>query len=407
MALASTSRVQVAYIREAVFGTTPAVGTPKDLRITGETLDFNVTKEQSAEINASRAVSSVIPVGAAASGGVQSEMQYGELDDLLATTLQSGWVAYGTGGVGTTFTADFTATTITASAAPTGGSAFTTLKRGQWFKINAPSNANHGKFARVSKTTAPTSTVVTVDANTPLVVGSAVANVSLSSSRLTNGTTQVSYTIERKVLDNGTFMSYRGMTPSKFTLNIQSAALSNASFEFMGKDMVVSDTATLLPGGGTTTPSLAYDIHSGVSGTGCVVWIDGPMVGSYIKTLTFDYDNALRAQDALCTLGAVGIGSGQIVCTMSAQIYFANVDLYNKFISNAYPEFVFSSVDPVGNGYFFTLPRANISTVKTNASGKDQDMMLDVTFTCVRDAGNAVADLRQVVFIDRVGVALT
>ena len=59
------------------------------------------------------------------------------------------------------------------------------------------------------------------------------------------------------------------------------------------------------------------------------------------------------------------------------------------------------------NGYFFTFPRANLSSVKTNMSGKDQDQMLDVTFSCVRDAANADPALRKVMFIDRVGAAVT
>lgn len=407
MSLASTSRGQIAYIEEATFGVIPVAGTPRDLRITGESLDYAITKEQSAEINSTRAVSSVVPVGATTSGGLQGEMQYAEYDEFMAAVLQNDFAAYGTNGVGTTFTADFTATTITAAVAPTGANAFTTLKKGQWFKINAPTSANHGKFLRVSKTTAPTSTVITLDTNTPAVVVASVANCSVATSRLTNGTDQRSYSIERKVLDNGTFMTYRGQTASKLSLSIQSGSLSSISIDFMGKDMIVDDSATNLPGGGTTTASYAYDIHSGVSGTDCQIWIDGPLTGTYVKSLTFDYDNALRAQDALCVLGSVGIGSGQIVCTMSAQIYFANIDLYNSFLANEYPEVIFSSIDPVGNGYFFTLPRANISTVKTNMGAKDQDMMLDVTFTCVRDAGNADATLRQVVFIDRVGAAVS
>lgn len=404
--LASTGRGQIAYILEAVFGVTPGAGTPKDLRVTGETLDYAITKEQSAEINSTRAVSSVVATGATTSGGINAEMQYGEFDPLIAATLQSTWAAFGTNGVGSTFTADFTTTTITASVATAGANAFTTLKKGQWFKLQA-GVLNVGKYFRVSKTTAPTSTVITLDPATPAVAETAAAGNTISTSRLTNGTTQTSYTIERKALDVGVFMAYRGQTPSKMSVGIQSGSLSSLTFDFMGKDMVISGSATNLPGGGTTTPSLNYDIHSGVSGITCQFWYDGvPLTGTYVKSITFDYDNALRAQDAVCTLGSVGVASGQIVSTCTMQIYFADATIYQDFLINKYPEIVFSSVDPVGNGYFFTLPKANISSVKTNMAAKDQDMMLDITFTCVRDASNADASLRQVVFIDRVGAAV-
>lgn len=403
MALASTSRGQIAYIAEATFGVTPGVGTPRNLRVTGESLDFNISKEMSAEINANRAVSSVVAVGAAASGGVQGELSYLEWDTLMAGTLQSSFAVYGTNGVGTSFTADFTTTTITASAAPTGGSAFTTLKKGQWFRLTT-GGINNGKYFRVSKSTAPTSTVITLDPGTPAVVGSSVAGCAVSTSRLTNGTTQPSFTIERFNGDITQYAAYRGMTPSKLSIAIQSGGLTSVSFDFMGKDQAPLQGTTTLPG--AATESYGYDIHSGVSGTDCQFWVNGvPLTGTYVKSMTLDYDNALRAQDAICTLGAVSIASGQIVCTITAQIYFADASLYTLFLNNSYPEVSFSSLDPQGNGYFFTVPRANISTVKTNMGAKDQDMMLDVTFTCVRDAANADATLRQVIFIDRVGVA--
>lgn len=403
MPFASTSGGQIAYIAESTFGVTPGVGTPKFLRITGETLDYAITKEQSAEINASRAASSVVPLGATTSGGIQGEMQYAEFDPLIEAVLQSTFSAYGTNGVGTSFTADFTATTITASVAPTGSSAFTTLKKGQWFRLDT-GGVNNGKFFRVSKTTAPTSTVITLEADTPATVGTGVASCVVKTSRLTNGTTQPSFTIERQVNDITTFMAYRGQTAGKLSLSMQSGSFTTLSIDMMGKDCVVDDTATTLPG--APSASQTYDVHSAVSGTDCVIWIDGPLAGTYIKSLTWDYDNALRAQDAICTLGSVGIGSGQIVCTVTAQIYFADVSLYQQFIANDYPEVVFSSLDPLGNGYFITLPKANISSVKTNMSAKDQDMMLDVTFTAVRDVANADSTLRQVVFIDRVGAAV-
>ncbi len=403
MSLASTSRVQVAYKAETAFGVTPSLGNPRDLRVTGESLDFAVTKTVSTEINASRAVSSVVPTGASSSGGVNGEMQYAEYDELIAATLQSTWAAYGTGGVGTTFAATWTSTTLTADAAPTGANAFTTLKKGQWFQAVAPTGLNKGKYFRVSKTTAPTTTVITLDPNTPAQAESAIASTAVSSSRLTNGTLQSSFSIERQALDIGQFMTYRGMTPSKLTLAIASAALTTIQFDFMGKDMV-RDDATGLPG--TLGPSYSYDIQSGVSGTTCQLWEGGaPMVGAFVKSLNLSYDNALRGQDAICTLGSIGIASGQIACQMTAEIYFADGNLYDKFLANDYTEVSFSSMDPSGNGYFITLPRSNISTIKVGAGAKDQDMMLSVTFNCMRDAGNADASLRQVIFIDRVGVA--
>ena len=70
--LASSSLVQVRYIAESTFGVIPVAGNPKELRITGESLDFTITKEQSKEINSTRTVSSVTATTAAAAGSISA-----------------------------------------------------------------------------------------------------------------------------------------------------------------------------------------------------------------------------------------------------------------------------------------------------------------------------------------------
>jgi Phage tail tube protein len=404
MSLASSSAVQIGYIPEATFGVTPVSGNYRYLRVTGESLDFAITKEASKEINSTRTISSMSPTGASASGGTQSEMQYAELDTLMAATLQSAYTVYGTNGVGTTFTATFTTTTITASAAPTGSSAFTGLQLGQWFSIGGSVN-NTNKLLRVSTSVAPTATVITLDANTPAVAEASVAGVAVRTARLTHGTTQTSFSIERQSPDISQYFRYRGMTPSKMDLSLSYGALTSCNFDFMGKD-VVRGSVTGLPG--TPVASYTYDVMSGVSNTAnCQVWVGNtPLTGTFAKSISLSFDNALRAQDALCTLGSVGVGSGTINCTVNASIYFNNGTLFDAFLANTNNQIIFSSVDTAGNGYVFTLPVANISSYKVAAGSKDQDMMIDMQLTCLRDNLNATPALQKVVFIDRFGVAV-
>lgn len=405
MPLASSSLVQIAYAKEATFGVPPVAGGHRFLRVTGESLDFNITKEQSQEINSSRTISSQIPVSASASGGLEAEVSYQEYDTFLESVLQNSYTVYGTAGVSTAITATYTATTLTASAAPTGQSAFTGLKRGQFFRVNAVGSLNHGKILRVSTVTAPTTTVITLDASTPASVESAIAGVTIATSRLTNGSTQSSFTLERRSPDIGEFWAYTGMTPSALTLNMASGSRTTMSLTFMGKDGRRAG-ATHLPG--AATESYGYDIHSGTTGPVCLLLVDGvPLAGTYVNSLSMTYDNALREQMALCELGAVGIGSGTINLTGNMEVYFANGALFDKFKSNTNISLVFSTLDGSGNGYVFSVPKVNISKVGTSAGGKDADMMLSVEWTGLRDLANADPTLRQIAFVDRVGVAAT
>lgn len=405
MALASTSRVAVRYVKESSFGVTPVVGNHKALRVTGESLNYNLNKESSNEINAYRAVTSMIPTSAEASGSLNGEMQFGEYDDLMAGVLQSTWGAFGTAGLGAPFSATVTLTAITASAPTSGTSIFTNLKAGQWFTLSGTGTANDGKAFRVSKATAPTSTVITLDAGTPGVAGGPFAATVLNVSRLSNGVTQPSYTIERESGDTSEFFAYRGMTPSSMKLSISSGALSTVEFAFMGRDAVAA-SATTLPG--TTTASQAYPIMSGVSGTTCALWAKGaPLTGTFVNSISLSYDNTLRAQSAICSLGSIGIGSGTINVTADMEVYFASGrQFYDEFLANENMEIAFTAFDTEGNGYMFTLPKANISSYSLNAGGKDQDLMASISVTGLLDLGNADPALRKVMFIDRVGAAL-
>lgn len=404
--LSSTSRVQLRYIKESVFGDTPVTGNPKDLRITGESLNFNLNKEASAEINAYRAVSSMVPVTAEASGSVNGEMQYAEFDPLFEAALQNTFSAFGTNGVGTPFSATLTATTITAGAATTGLNAFTNLQLGQWFKLGGTGTANDTKLFRVSKTVAPTATVITLDAGTPATAGGPYASTVIKSSRLSNGTTQPSFSFERDISDVVEKFLFKGMTLSSMSLNIASGSLSTVEFAFMGKDSK-QQSATMLPG--APIASQAYKIMSGVSGESCALWAGGaPLTGTFVNSIALSYDNSLRAQNAICSLGAVGIGSGSINTTLDLEVYFASgATFYSQFLGNNNIELCFTCIDTDGNGYVFSFPAMNVATYNVAAGSKDADLMAQISLTGLIDLGNATPALRKVLFMDRVGAAVT
>ncbi len=401
--LASSDRVQLCYMPESNFGVVPVTGNPSNLRMTGETLDFNLTKESDKEITASAQLNSTTTINGQAAGDVKVHMQYGEYDRLLAAVMRTAWAVYGVNGVGATATCDFAATTITAAVAPTGASAYTTLAKGQWFRLLAPSHANNGKLFRVSTVTAPTSTVITVDASTVLTTGSAVASTAVQTSRLVNGTTLTPFTIERQVNDVTQFFTFRGMYPSKFATAFAAAKLTEGTFTFLGKDMIRNVT-TQLPG--TAVASLAHDIQNAVSGVGNIWEAGVPLASTFIKSMTLDIDSALRAQDAIGTLGLVGVGIGTFMAKGSLEVYFADGNLFDKFLNDTFTSISLSTKDPSGNGYVFTFPRVQLTGAKISAGSKNADLMASFQYQAYADNANATAALRYTMFIDRFGVAV-
>jgi hypothetical protein len=400
MGLADTSRVQLRAIDEAAaFGVIPVAGNPNNVRMTGESLAYNLQTDSSKEIRGDRQKSDLILVGASASGGFNFELSYNEYDAFLQAMLQGTWAVYGTNGVGTTFSGTYAAGTITAAVAPVGANAFTTLAQGQWIQLRAPADPNDKKYVKVHAVTAPTATVITLDASTPLSASGPIANSFINTSRLVNGSTQRSFTLEKVFQDINQFFSYRGMTGSKMSMNLQSGSIVTGSFDFMGKDSIRTG-ATQLPG--APVLSKTFEMMNAVSGVGNIYEGGAVLAGTFIKQLSFGLDNALRGRDAIGTLGAVSIGAGTIDVQGSLDVYLADGSLYDKFVNNTSTSLSFRMTDAAGNGYIVTLPHVEYKDAKVQAGAINQDAMLSLPWEAMQDATTG-----KTIIIDRVGVAAT
>lgn len=375
MALASSNRAQVRYILESVFGTTPSSGNSTELRVTGESLDFAITTETSKEIRSDRQTTDQVHTGASASGGVDFELSYAEFDPLIEAVMQDTWAEYGTDGTGASLSLSLNSDTgtITAGSAPTGNDAFTSLEVGQWIKLTAPSDAADGAYLLIASRT---TTDIVVDAATPIPgtgTRASVASCTITSSRLKNGVTQRSFTVEKEFADVTQFFAFRGMTASELSLEFASGQILGGSISFMGKDSLRSGTTTLP---GTPTASQTYDVMNAVSGVGEILEAGTALTGQFIKSLSLSINNGLREQDAIGTLGAVAIAAGTLNVSGNIELYLADATMYEKFRQNTATSLSFSAKDGDGNGYVFTLPKIKFSSMQVQAGGLDQDVML-------------------------------
>jgi hypothetical protein len=412
MAFASANLTQLRYKTEASFGTTPA-GNGKNIRCTDTSnLTFALTTDTSKEIRSDRQVTDSVLTGASATGSIPFELSYREYDPFMEATLQGTWgvqtkwdgtagTAWGTDGVGAaiptsaTISLDVDHHVLTAGGATSGSSIFTNLAKGQWVRLSGSSIAGQNIIAQVSKTEAPTATELHFE-GLPFVgaLGDGGAAVKVNTFRLSNGTTQRSFSIEREHADITQFFLFRGMTAGKMSMSFQSGSIVTGSFDFTGKDSV-RDGATQM---GTPTASLTYGIMNAVAGVGHVYEDGVALTNTSIKSLSLDLDNSLRAQDAIGTLGAVGIGSGTCMVSGSMEVYLADGALYDKFVANENTSLSWSATDTEGNGYVFTLPNVKLKDVKVTGGSQNTDAMLSVSFDGLMDPV-----LLKTLVIDRVG----
>lgn len=404
MTFATSNRAQVRIIKEQDFGAIPATGNPNDLRLTGESLSFAITTDSSKEIRADRQVTDLIQTGASASGDINFELSYAEYDPLIEAIMQSTYSVFGVNGVGVAVptSATFAANTLTAGAATSGASIFTNLVKGQWIKISGSTIPAQNGWFQVSNTVNPTATVLTFEGS-PFTgaTGNGGAAVVISGSRISNGTVLNSYTIERGLLDAtpAQYFAYRGMCASKMDLKFAAGSVVGGTFGFMGKDAIRKDSTTHLPG--TAVASKTYDVMNAVAGVGNVMEGGTVLTGTYIKSVDLSIDNSLRAQTAIGTLGAVGVGTGTLQVSGTMEVYLADGTMWDKFRNNTSSSLSLRATDGAGNGYVITLPKIKYGDAKVNAGSIDQDVMLSMPFTAIMDPVS-----NKTIIVDRAGAAV-
>lgn len=412
--LASSGRSQLALKLEGIypnnFGVIQAGNGTVLARVT-DNLSSDITTVESKTLRSDRQIAGLTQTDIAVQGSIDVEHIYKEYDALLQNVYQQDFTVYGTNGVSAAVSLTPSATAFTASAAPTGNDAFTTLHRGQWFKVIPPAGASTAvkdylkrQPFRVHLTTAPTSTVITVDPSTPInttILGvAAVPGCFVASSHATNGTTVKSYSLEVAHLDIGQFRQYMGMVTGKFSLKLDPGAIVTGSFEFMGKDHMIKQAT----GMGTPTASQVFTPANATKGVFDILENGALLsVSTYLKSGEFTIDNTLRDQNAVGVFGSAGIGVGTLRCTGKMSVYFTDALMYQKVLDSTTSSLCFPILDKDGNGYVYFFPNITYTAVKPETGGTDADSMLNIDWTASIDNSVGNAWSAKTAMIYRVG----
>lgn len=416
--LSASNLSQLTYKLEGTYPTNFGViqgGNGTKLNMLSETFDYTIKTESSKSIRSDRQVPDLVQVGATAQGGFSFEHQFKEYDAFIQAVVANDYTHYGTNGVSSALPAISTisGTAITFGSATAGADILTGLDKGQWFVLKPPAGATQAVkdwFAshplRVSTSTAPTSTVLTVDASTPInttVVGvSMAAGATIASSRAANGSLQKTYTIEVGHADVSLFRQYLGMICGKMSIKLNVGSIVTGDFEFVGKGMTYPiPTST---GMGTAVASQTYTPANATRGIFDIIE-DGASITAttYIKSGEFSIDNSLRAQDAVGVFGSAGVALGTMQIMGKLEVYFADATMYNKLLSGAASSICIPILDVDGNGYVYYFPRIKYAAAKVNAGGLDQDNMLSMDFQALPDVTAGSPTLGKSVVVYRVG----
>lgn len=369
------------------YGGNPGSGeTLQYIPYTSESFAYQKESTDSSTITQSRQKQDSIDVGFDVNGGFEMEWAPMAYDQFIEGAC---WKRWGTAtDVSITATIDADAKTITASA----DTPFTNLVAGQFVKISGANNAANNQIIQIDSVT---DTVITAKDQYTLVDETSTATVSVKGCMIQNAKTsseevRISYFVERSLQDMDPVYrwAYRGLMVNSISMSAQTKAILTGSIDFLGKDSLSYSDGSKSQGSlvnAVSTEKLNAAYHIGG------IRIDGVDLRSqsspvFFQSLDFTINDNLRGLQAVGEVGNIGVSAGDFTVEGSFSPYFSNDTMYQKFLNGTAFSLSYEAVNPTtGEGYVFYFPRCKVQDSGLEGSGKNADIMENVSWTALED----------------------
>ena len=106
---------------------------------------------------------------------------------------------------------------------------------------------------------------------------------------------------------------------------------------------------------------------------------------NYIQSASFDLSNSARRQNAVGSVGSVGIAAGRSLITGSLSTYFGNSDLAKQVIANTESSLIMSFNDKGNRALVLDIPKIKFSAGSAGIEAVDTDIILPLEYQALRD----------------------
>jgi hypothetical protein len=149
-----------------------------------------------------------------------------------------------------------------------------------------------------------------------------------------NGVLRKSYSMQKAMLDIDKYFLFTGMVINSWTLNLATGAIANGSFDFLGCNATVQNsafTATINSSSSTSVMSAMANVASlQEAAYGATM---SSLIDTYVQELSFTVANNLRPINAIGSDSILNIGVGKQDVTGTMTVHFTNMRLYDKFLA--------------------------------------------------------------------------
>jgi len=376
--LHDTAGFRTLFAEESEWDTAPG-GAYDELPVNSEGLAPNVAHNTSGDMRNDGQIPSLKLRSKSSGGALDGQLEYSTYDKLLQAALRSGdWTNIDgtTGGTPPTDTDDITVVASTKTFTYAGGRP-SGITAGRMIRTAGFSNAGNNGFHLVTAVGANT---VTVD--TTGLADESGTDVVTECSSIINGQVIRSFAIEKEFTDGAAALKYMLLTGNVVnTMRIGLAAeeMIGINFGLMGGSVALSSD------------------HGSINSYTPVEKIDAVNCNGQIREhnatndpivtdLTLNVANNMRLRPQACSPVPAGVGKGQINVNGTVTMYFADWDIYTRFLADLASTLTYTFGDGNSGGYSVVLPQLKYTGGRVLGGGQGQDVVAAFDFTAYMHA---------------------
>lgn len=379
----SSSEVKLYYaVDDDPLAAIPATQIWETIRMTGESLDANISASISDEITPQRSFADSTPSQGEVTGGFNMEMSFDAFDTFIKASLQTSAIppiAWATG------------------QAKSLGDEVVALTNQGLVKFVCTTAGNTDSATEPTWDATP-GTTTNDDATDGTAVWTCHAG-QFEDGAIQNESTKYCLMFLKVVVRSGgtDYYTYRGCQVDGITMSMQPGANITGTVSLQGTGVAVSTS----PGGSWVYNASAS--KSIMSGTDSLQNLDLSVAGGASLAVTFQslevqISNQLRQQQAVGTgsIYAAGVASGRFQCTVNSAQYYSDADVFTNFTANTNLQLDFDLTDSEGNSYAFLMGKLKVTGGGVPlAGGPDQDLLINPTMQAFEHGTNGTVKVTK------------
>lgn len=374
--MSDANRKRISIVQESSYGVTPTSPTMHVLETTGQSLRDIIGYQQSQTIRNDANVRDAVRLSKSAGGGLPCEFVFPTVNEALwyqiraaMRTTESAAVVNGN---------DFTLTSGAVTCVRATGSWITDgFAVGDIVKLFTLVAADN-RWAKVTAVVALTLTLQLGDGDTWSTNHAAGTCAIARGARMTNGTTDYSFSIEVASPDITKYQLFTGQVVEGMSLSVADQAITQCGFTYQGSDS--TRVGTEISGATYQSPTANAVMDSiGVPH----FYLGGASFDC--KSFGIDINNNLGPRTKVGTLGATSMRRGQFGATGRVQAYHQTFTEMDAYATNTPSDMWFVLVDSSAQSFAVSMPQMKWTDIAAPTRGINQDDYLEGTFSAYLD----------------------